>query len=407
MTFIRHLFFTENSGDISKLKRFSIFLLLLFGLMLQSEGRGFSASKPVSASTCGYCGQEISGEYIRYKDGPVYHRACHDIAKQCKICGFPIGKSQKATSDIAGNTSHSACYQNASFCAACKEPITADQSYRKSNNGNTILHASCFENARFCGITGAYIRPGVETVQIGPEIFIRSEYDKSRKCLVSALPLANHGRHIVNRRSKTFVLEKYQRQTRKCYSCGDWLTGGYALEDQFLCKYCYQHSVTDKAAANEYFKKAIGFFKANGIRIPGSIDIVILPPGQRVVGQTSTDMKGACNTTVRFMGDQAFFKHEVEILYGLNVDRFATTLVHELSHAIIAEAIKYTHGKQHAIPYEEGRCEYLAFRFALENNLPDYIVAGFASNRVDEYREGFLYFHRQNPVDLKSILIKK
>jgi hypothetical protein len=376
--------------------------------MLQGAGNSLSYDKQIPASACGFCGKAIYGEYITYKNGPTYHRDCHDIAKRCKICGLPIGRSQKAKADTAGNTFHSACYQNASFCVACKEPITAGQSYRKSKDENTTFHARCFENAHFCGISGAYIRPGVETVRIGPEIFIKSEYDKSKKCIVSALPLANHGRHIVNRRSNSFVLEKHKQETRQCYSCGDWLPDGYVLENQsFLCNYCYRNSVKDNTAANLYFKKAIGFFKEKGIRIPRNIEIAILSPGQMVKGQESTDMKGACNTSVTVVWDKAFYKHKVEILYGLNFDRFATTLVHELSHAIIAEEIKYQNSTPQAVPYEEGRCEYAAFRFAKEGNLPDYIIDGFASNRVAEYREGFLYFSKRNPASLKSILTIK
>ena len=161
------------------------------------------ASKQISASVCGFCGKAIHGEYISYKNGSAYHRESHEIAKLCKICGFPIGRRQKARSDTAGNTFHSDCYKNASFCVACGEPITAGQSYRKAKNDDTIWHKRCFENSSFCGITGKYIKPGVKTVRIGPEIFLKSEYDKSPKCIVSALPIANHGQHIVNRRSKS------------------------------------------------------------------------------------------------------------------------------------------------------------------------------------------------------------
>ena len=118
-------------------------------------------------------------------------------------------------------------------------------------------------------------------------------------------------------------------------------------------------------------------------------------------------MKGACNTEVMLVGEQAFYTHIVEILYGLNYDRFATTLVHELSHSIIAEEIKYLNRREQVVPYEEGRCEYMAYRFAKERNLPGYIVNGFALNRVTEYREGFLYFFRRNPANLKSILTVK
>jgi len=82
-------------------------------------------------------------------------------------------------------------------------------------------------------------------------------------------------------------------------------------------------------------------------------------------------------------------------------------IVHELSHAIIAEEIRYRNPREQAVPHEEGRCEYMVYRFARERNLPDYIVDGFALNTVTEYREGFLYFARQNPENLKSVLTLK
>jgi hypothetical protein len=310
--------------------------------MLPGERSCFSLTNKGATPVCGYCGNTIYGEHIRYKNGSVYHRDCHDIAKRCAICGLPIGKAQKPKSDTTGHTYHSACYKNAPVCEACGEPMVAGQPYRKAKDDAAIWHVRCFEDSSFCGITGQYIRPGVETIRIGPEIFIKSEYDKSRKCIVSALPIANHGRYIMNHRSKTYLLDKYKPQTHQCYSCGDWLPDGYTLGNQsFLCNYCYRNSVKDNAAANLYFKKAIGFFKEKGIRIPSNIEIVILSPGQMVKGQESTDMKGACNTTATVVWDKAFYKHKVDILYGLNFDRFVSTLVHELSHAIIAEEIKY------------------------------------------------------------------
>lgn len=376
--------------------------------MLPGEGSCSGFNKKGAAPVCGYCGNAINGEHIRYKHGSVYHRDCHAIAKRCAICGLPIGKAQKIKSDKSGHTFHSACYKNVPVCEACGEPIVAGQPYRKAKNEAAIWHVRCFENSSFCGITGQYIRPGVETVRIGPEIFIKSEYDKSKKCIVSALPIANHGRYIMNHRSKTYLLEKYKPQTRQCYSCGDWLSDGYVLENQFfLCKYCYRNSIKDNVAANRYFENAIGFFKEKGVRIPHNIEIAILAPGQLVGGHKSTDIKGVCKTKVTAVWGKASYKHKVEILYGLNFDRFAATLVHELSHAIIAEEIKYQNGIPQAVPYEEGRCEYAAFRFAKEGNLPNYIIDGFASNRVAEYREGFLYFSRQNPASLKSILTIK
>ena len=372
--------------------------------MLQGAGNSFSFNKQVSA--CGFCGKAINGAYISYKNGSAYHRECHEVAKRCKICGLPIGRSQRSKSDTAGNTFHKACYKNASFCAACGNPITAGQPYKK--NSATVLHKRCFENATFCGLTGKHIKPGVKTVRLGTEIFIKSEYDKAKKCIVSALPLANHGEHIVNRRSKSYVLEKYKKQAHQCYSCGDLLPGGYTIGNQFfLCQYCFENSVKDKAQADQHFKAAKSFFREKGVRLPKNIELVILPPGQRVGGQETIDMKGACNTEVTVFGQQAFYTHTIEILYGLNYDRFATTLVHELSHAVIAESIKYRNGREHEIPYEEGRCEYMAYRFAKARNLPGYIVDGFASNSVAEYREGFLHFSRRKPANLKSILTIK
>jgi len=163
------------------MNRFGIFLFLVCGLMLPGECNGASFHKPLFASVCGFCGKAIYDDYISYENGAVYHRKCHELAKRCKM-----------------------------------------------------WHKRCFENARFCGITGHYIKPGVATVRIGSEIFIKSEYDKSPKCLVSALLLANHGTHIVNRQSKSYVPEKYKAQTHQCYSCEDWLPDGYILGEAIL-----------------------------------------------------------------------------------------------------------------------------------------------------------------------------
>jgi hypothetical protein len=99
--------------------------------MLPGEGNGASFNKPLSASVCGFFGKAIYGDYISYK--------------------------------------------NALICVACGKPVIAGQSYRKSKKDNTIWHKRCFENARFCGITGHYIKPGVATVRIGSEIFLKKK----------------------------------------------------------------------------------------------------------------------------------------------------------------------------------------------------------------------------------------
>jgi hypothetical protein len=358
--------------------------------------------------TCGICGKIIEGEYIRYENGPVYHRDCHDRAARCKICGLPIGRHQPTTSDKAKRIYHRACYKMAPFCKACGLPIMPGQSYRKAGNSDEKWHEDCFNNSTFCSLTGKYIRPGTQTVQIGHEIFLKSEYDKAPKCIVSALPVANHGQFIVNGRTGTHVLESYKSHTRQCYSCGDWLMEGYLISnDFFLCNYCYAKAIKNSGQTDRYLKQAKAFFQAKGIRLPADIKIEVLPPGKLVQDQTNTDMKGACHTLVAVLFGKPSYKHRIEILYGLNPERFAAVLIHELSHAVIAEHLKYASGRERVIPYEEGRCEYAAYRFASEKGFPDYIIAGFSANRVDEYREGFLYYHKQNPVDLNSILTIK
>lgn len=254
------------------MNRSGLILLLLFGFLLPGDGNCFQSNKQVSATVCGFCGKPIRGEFIRYKNGPVYHRDCHNIAERCKICGLPIGRNQKTKVDAAGHPFHSACYKTASLCVACGEPIIAGQSYRKAKNDGRKWHAACFENANFCGITGDYIRPGTATVRVGRELFKKTAYDQSKKCIVSALPLANHGRYIVNHRSKTFVLEKYKNQTRQCYSCGDWLPDGVIIENNlFLCKYCGRRSIKDKKQADKHYKKALDFFRNEGIDIPENV----------------------------------------------------------------------------------------------------------------------------------------
>jgi hypothetical protein len=388
-----------------KVSRCGLAALFLLSFMLLSGSVGLSFSTQGAALVCGYCGQAIRGKYIRYEKGPVYHQDCHAAAKRCRICGLPIGRNQKIRLDAEKHAFHAACYQAASLCEACGQPIVAGQSYRQAQGEDSKWHAACFETATFCGITGNYIHPGTPIIQIGSETFLKSAYDQADKCLVSTLPLANHGRHIVNRRSSTYVLEAYKKYTRQCYSCGDWLNDGFTIEAQFfLCTYCYRNSIRDRRQAEPHVQAAIGFFKARGITVPDNLEIVVLPPGRLVAGQFSTDMKGACNTSGAAFVGKTFYKHVIEILYGLNAERFVTTLVHEMAHAVIAEEIKYVNGKEQKIPYEEGRCEFAAYLFARENNLPDYIIAGFAANRVAAYREGFMHYKNSRPVNLTALL---
>lgn len=382
---------------------FLIFLLLI--VVGAGESSGAEIGRRGEALTCGICGKVILSEYIRYENGPVYHRDCHDRAVRCKICGLPIGRHQYTAHDAAKTVYHRDCLREAPVCAACGLPITAGQNYRQAKGNGRTWHAACFDNASFCGITGKYIAPGSKTVRVGSEIFLKDAYDQAPKCIVSALPIANHGHYLVNGRTHTHVLEQYKSQTRQCYSCGDWLLEGTLIgKAHFLCSYCQAHAVKTSQAAKPYLEKAHAFFKAKGIRLPDNIDVTVLPPGQLVQGRHKTDMKGACNTTVTVFGGKHFYRHQIEILYGLNTERFAAVLIHELSHTVIAESLKYVDGREIKVPYEEGRCEYAAYRFALENRLPAYILESFASNSVAEYRDGFLYFKNRNPKSLPPIL---
>ncbi|MFW6099744.1 MAG: hypothetical protein ACOC90_00020 [Bacteroidota bacterium] len=257
-----------------------------------------------------------------------------------------------------------------------------------------------------CGITGRPITPGTDYVRIGNETFLKSAYDKSKKCLVSGLPLINHGRYLINSRTGTYVLEKFAEETRQCYSCGDHLIDGFQTQGNlFLCRYCYENGIRDSRAARPYIDEVREFFEERGLTLPENIEVRILPPGQLICeGQPS--LRGGCrHNCVSGNKEPGSLSYTVEFLWGLNPDVFVRVAAHELAHAVITEAlINRETCRKPTVPYEEGRCEYTAYVFARTRNLPDYIVDKFENNQVVNYRQEFLYVRSHPPGSLKALL---
>lgn len=357
---------------------------------------------------CDICGKEISsGKYIsNFSNDSTYHEACFNNCQRCPICASPIEKNQEITRLSDNKVCHLACFKNADLCGICGDPICKGERYRTSEKHDETWHFSCFNKVDKCGITGRPITPGTEIVNIGGETFIKAEYDKCAKCLVSGLPISNHGNCLVNSRTKTYVLEKFQHQTRQCYSCGDYLIDGFETEnDLFLCRYCHENGIRDNQTAQPHIKSVLSFFREEGLAVPDNLEIRILPPG-RLIDENQPGLKGRCRTHCGSKnGEPSSLSYTIEILWGLNPDVFTSVAAHELSHAIIAEALfNRSACEKPAVPYEEGRCEYTAYTFAGRRNLPEYIIERFSRNQVDNYRKEFLHVKKHPPANIKALL---
>ncbi|OQX60689.1 MAG: hypothetical protein B5M56_10625 [Desulfococcus sp. 4484_241] len=407
--FMRRYFFNQQvecsiiSRSAKTVSGICFFLLLFTGLLPNTV---FAGDKQPAGIFCDICGQQISGRYIQTSDGHTYHQTCYDKAEKCPICLMPIISGQKTATLSDGRVCHLSCLDNADFCSLCGEPICRGQVYLKSEKYGETWHESCFNAAPKCGITGRPIAPGVATVKIGKEIFIKAAYDKSRKCLVSGLPVVNHGRYIVNARTGTFVLEKFKDKVHKCYSCGDSLPDGYDVgHGLFLCRYCYENGIKDSLAAQPYLNVIKTFFKEQGVTFPENVKIVILPPGQ-LIDDNLPALKGHCRNLLRTntITGGGTLTHTIELLWGLNPDVFLRVATHEFSHAVIAEARFAASGKIYDVPYEEGRCEYTAYTFARSRGLPAYIIDGFSKNQVENYRKEFLHVLAHPPENIKTLL---
>ncbi|MFP4446725.1 MAG: LIM domain-containing protein [Desulfosudaceae bacterium] len=359
------------------------------------------------ADLCGICGQPIvSGKYIRLDSGQTYHKACYEQGLQCPVCSRPIGKGQKTVALAEGRVCHADCYAQADICDICGQPICSGQQHVVSGESGKTYHLACFDKVPKCGLTGAPITPGTDFVKIGYQTYLKTAYDKARKCLVTRLPVSNNGKYLVNARTKTYVLEKYRDKTRQCYSCGDHLVDGFALNnDLFLCRYCYENGIRDSRVAQPYIGRVMDFFREKEVAVPANVDIRILPPGQ-LIAEDQPDLKGRCRTHCSSKDKEpATLSFTVEILWGLNPDVFASVAAHELSHAVIGEALfDRMNCHKPKVPYEEGRCEYTAYTFARSRRLPEFIIAGFAENQVDNYREEFLYVKAHPPENIKTLL---
>lgn len=291
-------------------------------------------------------------------------------------------------------------------CGICGEPISPGESYRIFEPSGETCHISCFNSVPKCGLTGRPIPPGTEYVRIGNETFLKSAYDKSKKCLVSGLPVINHGKYLINSRTKTYVLERFAEETRRCYSCGDHLIDGFQTKGNFfLCRYCYENGIRDSRDARPYISEVKDFFQERGLTLPENIEVRILPPG-RLICKDQPGMKGRCrHNCVSRNNEPASLSYTIEFLWGLNPDVFVRVAAHELAHAVITQAlINRETCRKPKVPYEEGRCEYTAYVFAGTSNLPDYIVDGFEDNQLVNYRKEFLYVRSDPSGNLKALL---
>ncbi|MDY6824229.1 MAG: hypothetical protein SWH68_10620 [Thermodesulfobacteriota bacterium] len=356
---------------------------------------------------CDICGKPITtGHYVQLPDGKTYHKYCFDHCTRCALCSRPVKSHEKVVSLSGGRVCHPSCFKKADICGICGEPICQGDAYRRSEASGAHYHDACFDRVPRCGLTGRPIVPGTAYVRIGDETFIQAEYDQCRKCLVSGLPVANHGTCIVNPRSETYVLRAYAEETRQCYSCGDHRMKGIRLDgDLFLCSYCYENGIKDQGAARPHIKAVRDFFQNQGVTVPANVAIRILPPGQ-LIDDRQPELKGCCRThCAGENGKAAGLSFTVELLWGLNPEVFARVAAHELSHAIIGEAmISRTTCRMPAFPYEEGRCEFAAYTFARTKPLPDYIIDGFSENELENYRSEFLHVQAHPPASIQSLL---
>lgn len=289
-------------------------------------------------------------------------------------------------------------------CGLCEEPIDSGK-YIRLSKGKTY-HKECYDRVPKCGLTGQPITPGTGYVRIGDETYLKSAYDKSKKCLVSGLPISNNGKYLKNSRTGTYVLKKFIDKTRQCYSCGDHLNEGYQAEnDLFLCSYCYEKGVRDDGDARPHINTVIDFFRKRGLTVPENIEIRIIPPG-RLIDEDQPELKGRCRPhCVSRNEDPGSLSYTIEFLWGLNPDVFVRVAAHELAHTVIGSAlISRKTCEKPDIPYEEGRCEYAAYKFSKSKGLPEYIIDKFGENQMDNYREEFLYVRSNPPDNLRELL---
>lgn len=381
-------------------------LYLILALLLVMPATGLALTETLY---CDICGNLISaGQYVQFPDGKTYHQNCFHRAQLCPVCSYPVKKGEAIRTLSSGRVCHQSCLQQTDICDICGEPICPGASYRMIQESGKKYHAACFDQVPKCGLTGLPITPGSGYVRIGNETFQKTEYDKSKKCLVSGLPIVNHGDFLMNPRSKTYVLAAYEKKTRMCYSCGDQLIDGFQVgANLFLCSYCYGNGIKNDQAAQPYVSAVKAFFRDQGAAVPSNVVINLLPPGQ-MIEKNQPGLKGCCHINCAGEnGADASLSYTVELLWGLNPQVFTSVVVHELSHAVIGRAlIDRKTCKKPVIHYEEGRCEYTAYVFARSRQLPAYIIEGFSKNQVDNYRKEFLYVQAHPPKSLSVLLTK-
>lgn len=399
----------EKPAEEFRIPRFSWARLFVFGglvfvYLIVLPASAMTGAKELS---CGICGEPIDAvKYIRLSNGKTYHKDCFEHCQWCPICSLPIGKDQESVPLTGDRLCHLSCFVQADFCGICGEPICAGEEYGEAEKSGTLYHVSCFDSVPKCGLTGQPITPGTEYVCIGNETFLKSAYEKSKKCLVSGLPISNHGKYLKNSRTETYVLEKFVEETRECYSCGDHLIDGFQTENNlFLCSYCYENGIRDSRDAQPYINMVIKFFRESGLAVPENIEIRILPPG-RPIDKDQPGLKGRCRPhCLSRNGEPVSLSYGVKFIWGLNPAIFARVAAHELAHTIIGNALINRHTcEKPEIPYEEGRCEYASYTFAKGRNLPEYIIDAFGENQVENYREEFLYVRAHSPENLKVLL---
>lgn len=275
---------------------------------------------------CSLCHRWMLGEAVRYPDGSIYCRQCHEHLPHCAKCGKPTANYK----EFDGQVFCLECFENLEKCDICSMPLVGE--YVRYSNG-LIVCQHCYQTRPHCIICDVPVKDDYHTVR--DKIVCPNCYDKAERCSCCGEILLPGDERFVSDRYSGIFCKNCVEQAPKCDACGKPVseTASWALGDgRVLCDECNAQAVFDLQIANKLFQEMREFLRSEfGVYIDHPIKMQLVNADKLQHIDTGTSTEGKRRGLFEMKSQNEYYT--VYMLYGLTKNAFQAVAAHEYTHA--------------------------------------------------------------------------
>jgi len=275
---------------------------------------------------CSLCHRWILGEAVRYPDGSIYCRQCHEHLPHCANCGKPVANYK----EFGGHVFCLDCFENTEKCDICNMPLVGK--YVQYSHGLTVCQ-HCYETRPHCFICDVPIKDDYHTVR--DKIVCPNCYEKAKRCSCCKRIILPGEEYSTFEGYTDVFCQHCMKNALRCDACGRPVsdTASWALGDgRVLCEECNSKAVFDLKTANRLFKEMREFLKSEfGIYIDHSIELRLVRTDQLEQLGTEKSTKGRRRGLFECKSQCNYYT--IYMLYGLTENAFQAVAAHEYTHA--------------------------------------------------------------------------